>query len=223
MRYGTDMNNKKGRVIINILIAALVLIAIFISVLRSGGGLLAAKGFENMKFFTTQSNVFRGIVAVFIAVSSLRGQDKGNRALAMWDYVSTCTVAVTFTVVFAFFGPLYGYMNMLRNANFFFHLVIPVLSMLEFVIFNDVRIKMPKLLLAAVPPLLYGVFYYLNLKINGIGTWPDTNDWYGFVNWGFGVGFVIFGAICVVSVLAGWLLTIINRRTKPSHPGEGVS
>ena len=208
------MNKQKSRTIFNIIIAALVLTAIFISVLRNGGGLLAARGFENMKFFTTQSNVFRGIVSIFIAVSSLRGRDRGNRALAMWDYVSTCTVAVTFIVVFAFFGPLYGITNLLHNSNFFFHLVIPVLSMLEFMLFNDVRIKMPKLLLAAIPPLLYGIFYYLNLTINGIGTWPDTNDWYGFVNWGLPVGFAIFGAICVISVLAGILLLLFNKKSK---------
>ena len=36
----------------------------------------------------------------------------------------------------------------------------------------------------AVPVLIYGTFYALNIIINGRGSGPTTNDWYGLAQWG---------------------------------------
>lgn len=206
------MKKTNVRILINIIIAALTLFAWGLMMFRSDGA-LTATGIEGMKFFTAQSNIFRGIVSAAAAVLLRKGMtEKGKKRLAFWSYLSTCCVGVTFIVVFVFFGPLYGLPFMLRNANFFFHLVIPVLSLVEFVAFNDVRIRMPKLLFAALPPLIYGLGYLTNLLVNGVGYGPDSNDWYGFAIWGIPIGLGIFAVICAVSVLTGVVIAGINAR-----------
>ncbi|MBR1457212.1 MAG: hypothetical protein IJ594_08670, partial [Oscillospiraceae bacterium] len=115
---------------------------------------------------------------------------------------------LTFLVIAAFLGPLYGHRHMYSGSNFWYHLVLPLVSMLEFCLL-DTRpaLTLRDTLWAGLPALLYGAGYTVNLLVNGIGVWPDTNDFYGFVNWGWGVGFCIFGGI----VLASWLLALLLR------------
>ena len=57
-------------------------------------------------------------------------------------------------------------------------------------------------------PLIYGAFYLGNNLINGIGEWPDTNDWYFFLAWGYPVGILIFAVTCAVT----WLLGLMMRK-----------
>ena len=51
----------------------------------------------------------------------------------------------------------------------------------------------------AFPPFLYGTGYAVNIAVNGIGKWPDTNDWYLFFHWGTGVGIGIYAAILALT------------------------
>ena len=51
----------------------------------------------------------------------------------------------------------------------------------------------------------------MNILINGIGVWPDTNDWYGFLNWGLPMGLVIFAGLCLITWLAGALIRVVNN------------
>ena len=60
---------------------------------------------------------------------------------------------------------------------------------------------------ATIPVLLYGTVYLSNIAINGVGVWPDTNDWYGFTTWGTPMTFVIFGVITLIS----WIMAVIMR------------
>ena len=53
---------------------------------------------------------------------------------------------------------------------------------------------------------MYAVYYVLNMVINGIGEWPATNDWYGFLNWGIGPGAVITAAAFGITYLIGLVL-----------------
>jgi hypothetical protein len=60
-------------------------------------------------------------------------------------------------------------------------------------------------------PVIYGVFYLGNNIINGIGEWPDTNDWYFFLAWGYPVGILIFAVICGVIWLLGLAMRKLHR------------
>lgn len=208
-------NNTKSRTIFNFLIFAMMILGWAVMAFHYKGDALTAAGIASMRFFTVQSNVFRGIVslltAVFLVTGTKEQKERRVRRMRIWNYMSTCSVGLTFLVVFVFFGPLYGLTGLLKGANFFFHLLIPLLSMTEFVIFNEKKISMPLLLTAAIPPLLYGFCYLINLLVNGIGYGPTSNDWYGFAKWGIPVGLCIFASICAASILIGAVLSCLNR------------
>ncbi|MBP5745611.1 MAG: hypothetical protein J6W58_04845, partial [Lachnospiraceae bacterium] len=71
-------------------------------------------------------------------------------------------------------------------------------------------IPLNKTLFAMIPSFLYGTFYLLNNLINGVGQWPDGNDWYGFLNWGLPVGIVIYISVILVTWLIACLLRALN-------------
>lgn len=200
---------NRPRRYLNFLLFALMLLAWCIMAFRYTGDSLTAAGIASMKFFTVLSNVFRGFTGLVIALSLRR--HPMSRGLDLLNYAATCSVGLTFLVVVAFFGPLYGYTLMFKGGNLFFHLIIPVLAMAEFILFNERPLKMPLLLIAAVPPLIYGFAYLINLLVNGIGYGPNSNDWYGFAIWGIPVGMGIFAVICIASVLIGIVLSLLNR------------
>ncbi len=207
------MTIRKKRSILNGMIIILTVLAWCIMAARNRVGGFWESGLANIRYFTVMSNVFRGGISVAILVSFKRntGMEEGKK-LAVWNYVATSAVGLTFLVVFAFFAPLAGLASVLGPANFFFHLVIPVLAMADYILYNAWPIRMPVKLAAMIPPLLYGMSYLLNLLINGVGGRAHSNDWYGFATWGLPIGLCIFAAICGCALLVGFLLSLANKR-----------
>ena len=74
--------------------------------------------------------------------------------------------------------------------------------------FNRDNLKKIECVLCALPVLVYGIVYIVNLFVSGV----DKGDWYGFVNWGFATGIGIFCMICLISIILGLSLKIINDR-----------
>ena len=217
---------KKINVVLNILIFAFTLLGLGIMLYLNGddGGLLSSAGWDNMKYFTVLSNLFCGIVAGIFLLLQLLGNKKtspahvgGSLLSPAWMMIlklsAAAAVMVTFLVVACFFGPLYGYRYMYLGSNLWFHLIIPLLGMIEFCLL-DGTIPFRMTFLAGTPALVYGCFYLGNILINGKGKWPDTNDWYGFLNWGWGPAFVIFAVIILTSWGAACLLRVFNKLVK---------
>ena len=203
-------------IVYNLVLFAAVLLAWAVMVFFEREGMLSDLGLRNMKYFTVLSNVFEGIASLALAVCLVRVR-RGRSArvphgVFLLKFLAAVTVAVTFLVVALFFGPWIGWLPLYRGANFWFHLVVPVLAMAEFVLldrFDGVAFR--ETLWAPLPALAYGIVYTVNLLVNGTGTDPDPNDFYGFVHWGFAVGFGIFAGILLVSWGAGCLLCLGNR------------
>ena len=207
---------KKARLIYNIIMAAFVLYAWLIMFFNKEDGMLTARGFVNLKFFTTLSNIFAGAVAVVWIADHLKKKD--SPVLALWKLMSASAVGVTFMVVLGFLGPLYGFGTMYTGSNLFFHLVVPLMAMVEYVFFNEKKMKLKDNLCAIFPPLVYGTVYVINTLINGV----KGNDIYGFLNWGYPIGFLIFAAICLVAFLIGLLLRFFNAKVIPAQKQEGI-
>ena len=182
----------------------------------SEDGILVAHGAENLKFFTVLSNLFEGLVSLILALRLWRirrGRAAGiPHGLFLLKLIACVTVTVTFLVVALFFGPLYGYLILYEGANLWFHLVIPLLAILEFIFLDRFdELSFRETLLPVLAPLIYGLLYCLNLLANGVGTGPDTNDFYGFLLWGLPVGLCIFAGILLLVWAAGVLLRLGNR------------
>ena len=196
----------------NLAIVGMTLIGLVIMLFfDSGEGLLTATGAENLKFFTVLSNLFEGLVSLILAVRLCRirrGVAEGiPHMLYLLKLMACVTVTVTFLVVALFFGPWVGYRYLYRDANLWFHLLIPLAAILEFVLIDRFdRISLRETLWAPLPALIYGVVYTLNVLINGPGEFPDANDFYGFLHWGLGPGIGIFAGILLVSWGSGVLL-----------------
>jgi hypothetical protein len=168
------------------------------------GGVLVSNGFANFKYFTVLSNAFCGIVAALRLIFGLMHKDFSVALKLM----AASAVTVTLIVVGGVLAPLYPDLDMYAGSNLYFHLIVPIFAIIECVIMaNEEKIPFKYTLYSAVLPLLYGNYYIGNIMVNGIGEWPDTNDWYGFLNWGWPVGIAIF----VFVILLNWGVAVLLR------------
>ena len=164
-------------------------------------GALSSSGLASLRYFTVLSNLLEGITAGIFCVLILTGRQP--RWAEILKLMAASAVALTFLTVMLFLGPLYGYPAMFKGANLFFHLVIPILAMAEYcILFLPRKFDKKDEFLGAV-----------NIAVNGVGKWPRTNDWYGFLNWGFAVGMIIFLLLILISVLSALLLQFLCRKT----------
>ncbi len=180
---------------------------LYMAVFSDGSSLLTAADFSSLKYFTVLSNLFNGMICLHYAGKYLAG-----RPLTGLDRIlkltGTTAVGVTFVTVVFFLGPLYGYWNMIQGANLWLHLILPLASFFTFIVLEDHSSIPPGYTAAAmIPTFLYGAGYLGNIFINGIGSWPDTNDFYGFLHWGSGVG----ALIAVAMLLGTWMIAMILR------------
>lgn len=212
----TDTRSTRAKVaaILNILIIIEAAVGtVLMLFFRDGDALLASSGAENLKYFTVLSNEFCGIVAVWALIRAVR-----RKAPPMLlKLMAAAAVGLTFLIVAGFLGPLYGHRFMYKNANLFFHLILPLTAMAEYILLPVPKGGVPFkwTLLTMIPVFLYGSGYLTNILINGTGVWPDTNDFYGFMNWGLAVGIVIFaGIMLVVWGIACALRAVQGRITK---------
>ena len=173
----------------------------------SDAGLMSS-GFANLKYFTVLSNLFCGIVAVIYLIFRLRSKELSILPKLM----AASATGLTFLIIAAFLQPLYPDLNLYERGNLYFHLIVPLFAMAEFLIIKT-REKIPfkYTLYSAALALAYGTYYLVNILINGIGEWPDTNDWYGFLNWGFPVGIAIFAFVVLMDFGIACLLRFLNN------------
>ena len=206
---------SKTELILNLIIVIFAVIGIILMLTSEAEeGALQSSGLENFKFYTVLTNVFCGIVALIYLVCIFAKKDIGK--MAALKLAAVCGVAITFAVVAFMFGPLYGFPNFYKRGNLYFHLLLPVTAIIEFLFIKRKRLPFRYTVFAAIPTLLYAIGYLLNILINGIGgPWPDTHDFYGFLNWGWPVGIVIFTGIPLTAFgVANIFRTISNKRGK---------
>ena len=127
-------DNKKIKVALtlNVIIAVLTLIATIImftgfTFMKEYDLGLESTKLGMLKYFTVQSNILMGVVALIFAYKEnllLKGK---IQELRRRDYVlklaATASVSLTFFVVFTYLGPLteYGIKSMVSNSNLFYH------------------------------------------------------------------------------------------------------
>jgi len=210
------------RVIVNSVLAIAVFTVWILSFFFWRDSTLGGSGWSDLKYFTVQSNLLVGVVAVLWLVFRLaKGKGGVPRWLTLLKYLSTVAVSVTFLVVLTFLGPLYGYGRMYYGANLFFHLLVPLFAMGEYALLEEGEISFRMSFFAALPPFLYGIGYLTNCLVNGIGSWDTVrHDWYSFLEWGYPVGIAMFLLLCAVAWGLGLALRAMNRAAK-RIPWEG--
>ena len=179
------------------------------------GGMLSMPGWRSLRFFTVLSNLFNAGICLAYAIERIR--NRVSERMQIWKLMGTAAVGLTFLTVMGFLGPVYGYGGMFLGGNLWLHLLLPVLSILGYLLMDsDVPISFRKTLWAVAPMLVYAAGYLGNILIQGVGQWPDRHDFYGFLLWGWGPGVGILLALTLVT----WLLAMLlwrfgkSRKTK---------
>ena len=231
--------NKKVKIslAINILI---VLLTIFSLIIIFTGFKFMESGYSTnttpigrFKFFTTQSNVFMGTVAFIFAIYEIKLIKGKISEISSKMYVvklmSTVAVGLTFVTVFGYLGIIVegGVSQLLRNSSLFFHLIIPVLSMLNFAVFErSNKIKFKDNLYSILPTAAYGMFYLTNVIVHiEDGKVSLEHDWYCFAQGGlWQIAIVVplmFGVTYLISIIL-WRINRIkyyaNKRMCFTHP-----
>ena len=176
-------------------------------------GVFSTTGLANLKYYTVLSNELCLIVAVIWTVFYVF--DK--RSFTLLKLIASSAVSLTFVIVSCFLGPLYPDLDMYAGGNRYFHLIVPILGMLDFILLETKgKVPFKYTFIAALTSLIYGSVYLGNIFINGMGgEWPDTNDWYGFLNWGLPAALLIFLVIVIcnfaIACVLRWINILINK------------
>ncbi len=217
---------KKQKVVVSLIMNIIIFIfVIFASIVMFTGFrfmdgpnmVLTANKLGMFRFFTVDSNIFMGIISfIFIIkdIELLTGKIKEiDKKYYILKLMSTTAVGLTFFVVFTYLIPITGsVMLMLLNSNLFFHLVIPVLSMLTFILFEGVDLKLKDTLYGIVPTIVYATYYVINILVHvENGTVAPIYDWYWFVQGGIWTAFIVAPLILLVSWVISLVLYKLNK------------
>ena len=214
----------KISLVINIII---VILTIFAAIIMFAGIKFMEGGYHVeestklglLKLFTVQSNLFMGIVSAIFAFKEIQVLKGKKEEISTKMYViklmSTTAVSLTFLTVFGYLGIIVpgGVIELLKNSNLFFHLLIPVLSIITFAIFERTnKLKFKNTLFGLIPTLVYGVFYATNVLIHmENGKIDPIYDWYWFVQGrAWQMAFVI-PLMLIVTYAIAVILWRINR------------
>ena len=225
-KLGKENNIIKLSLIVNIIVAILAMGACIImytgfKFMQGYEPLVETKSFSMLRFFTVDSNIFVAIVSLIFAIQEFKLLKGKINEIPTKTYIlklmATTGVGLTFLVVFIYLGPISvgGLPSMLRNSNLFFHLVIPVLSMLNFTILERTdKIKFKYAFCGIIPTALYGVYYLTNIFIHmENGNVSPLYDWYWFVQNGVWTAIIVVPILFSISYIICLVLWRLNKRS----------
>lgn len=182
---------------------------------------LEATKYSMFRFFTVDSNLLIGITSLIFAIQEIQLLKGKISEIPIKTYIlklmATTSVGLTFFVVFAYLGPISkgGILAMLMNSNLFFHLIIPVLSILNFAIFEKTnKLKFRYTLCGIIPTALYGIYYLANIFIHmENGKVSPIYDWYWFVQNGVWTAIIVVPMLFTITYIISLILWKINKRS----------
>ena len=221
-------NNKKIRIslIINFIIFLLTTIATIMmftgfKFMHGPEPILESTKLGMLKYFTVESNIFMGLVALFFVLEEIKIL-KGKKSeisdkLYILKLMSTTAVGLTFLVVFAYLGPIAenGILSLLMNSSLFFHLIIPVMSMVNFSMFEKTnKLSFKYTFFGLIPSFVYSIFYLTNVLIHMENGMVSTKyDWYWFVQNGVWTAIIVVPSIFAVTYVISLILWRLNHRS----------
>ena len=117
-------------------------------------------------FFTVQSNIFIIAMTLLFLINEvmqlITKKRFINQTLLFIKYVATVAITVTFLVFFTMLAPLMGVDYLLSFNNFSLHAIVPILAIIDFVLFDaDIRLTYSNSLIATIAPISYVLFVYI--------------------------------------------------------------
>lgn len=219
---------KKTKLIIsiciNLLITALVVMStVFMMTgyrFMAGSDLiLTGDKAQALKFFTVDSNLLMGAIALLFVVFEilliLGKTDKLPKWLYIVKHMGTVGVVLTFITTACFLAPFLvdDYWLLFKNSNLFFHAIIPILSLITWVVLEDVdEIEWKYSFIGMIPMVIYAVFYCI-VALTHVenGAVPAEYDWYGFLRGGIAFAGVALPVMLIGTYAIAFLLWLGNK------------
>ena len=219
------MNKKEN--LISAISKLLLVVGVVIGVWAS----LLQEGFFNPKhflYYTIQSNIE---IAIICLVSLLFIFSKKEIPSIVYALKFIFTVAITLTgLVFNFIlypASIFSThpLNPLSTSNFFTHIFVPILSLVDFFAF-DYKLKITKktFLLGLITPLIYFIFVMfctkVGIRFNGNLFVPyffldyKANSWFQLGDGKIGVFYWVIIQILIVLLISSVLLFFLKKRKK---------
>ena len=211
-----------------------IIINILISFLTVNTIIMCVTGFEFMNgyepypelfevpiysYYTVQASVFMGIVSFLFANREYQVLKKRKKDISPFFYilkmVATVAVSLTFFVVFFIFGFMArgGHLGLIRNSYLFFHLIIPVVSILNFILFEkNNTIKFKHILYGLIPTFLYEIYYSTNLILTMKDGVSYRNDWYTFAQKGLLNTILVVPLMLGITFCLSYVIWRLNRK-----------
>ena len=217
------MNKKEN--LISAISKLLLVVGVVIGVWAS----LLQEGFFNPKhflYYTIQSNIE---IAILCFVSLLFIFSKKEIPSIVYTLKFIFTVAITLTgLVFNFIlypASIFSThpLNPLSTANFFTHIFVPILSLVDFFAF-DYKLKITKktFLLGLITPLIYFIFVMfctkVGIRFNGNLFVPyffldyKANSWFQLGDGKIGVFYWVIIQVLIVLLISSVLLFFMKKR-----------
>lgn len=179
--------------------------------------LLESTSFSMFRFFTVDSNILIGLSSLILLIYEIKLlNNKINKiplTIYLFKYISTSGITLTFLVTLLFLAPQYGFYAMYNNTNLFFHLIVPLLSLISYILFEKYNNKYKYSILGILPMLIYSFFYMSNVIIHlDDGGLTFKYDFYGFLQGNINNIYIVIPVIYLFTYIISLLLIFLNRK-----------
>lgn len=177
---------------------------------------LVTHGWRSLKYFTVLSNLLSALAsALYLACRLSFGL--APAWLLVLKLAATSAVSLTFLTVAVLLGPRFGWDKMYAGANLWMHLLLPLLAIVDCVLFVPLGTLPPVATLAAIVPCaLYGTWYLKRVIDYGAKDAGRAIDFYDFLRWGEERIAALFAGMLAVSWAAGLMLWFGSRASCPA-------
>ncbi len=215
------MKHIKESFILNILIVFLVIMtSIFMFTgfkFMPDETLLELTSFEMFKFYTVDSNILIGIMSLIMIIYERKLIKKEIKEIPNYVYllkfIGTSAITLTFVVTLFFLSPQYGFYAMYNNSNLFFHLIIPILSIITYVIYEKHSSKYSYAILGIIPMFIYSIYYTLMIITHlNDGGLTFKYDFYGFLGGNINNIYIVIPVIYLFAYIISITLMFLNKK-----------
>ena len=213
------MKKIKKSLILNILIVILVLLgSIFMFTgfrFMPSEGSLSSNKLEMFKFFTVDSNILVGIISLILIIYEIKLINNKINSIPNHIYVlkmiATSAVALTFLTTATFLVPQYGVYKLYSNSNLFFHLIVPVLAIMSYTLYENYDNKNKYAIFGIIPMFLYSIYYVSMILTNlNNGGLTYKYDFYGFLQGNLNNMYIVIPVIYFITYFISLVLIRIN-------------
>ncbi len=215
------MKKIKISLIINIIITILVILAsifMFTGIkFMPGNTLLEVSKISMLKFYTVDSNILIGISSLIFIIYEFKLLKQKIKEIPnkiyIFKFISTSAITLTFLVTAIFLSPQYGFYAMYNNNNLFFHLIIPLLSIITYIRYEHHLNKYSYALYGIIPMFIYSIYYSSRVLIHlNDGGLTFKYDFYGFLQGNLNNIYIVIPVIYLTAYLISLFLIFFNKK-----------